>query len=84
MFFDIGSVLSHSMKYSNDFICVAGVSGGSIINILASQLAGNPNVQWAKWKVFFCDERLTPFSNSDSTYGQFKVRILNHYVDKLF
>ena len=50
-----------------------GVSGGSIINILASELASNAGVEWGKWKIYFCDERLASFSHSDSTYGQFKV-----------
>ena len=46
-----------------------GVSGGSIINILSDKLAGNTQVEWAKWKVFFCDERYVPQSDPDSTYG---------------
>jgi len=67
------------------FFCFIGVSGGSIINILASQLVENTNIEWAKWNVFFCDERLTPFTNADSTYGQFKVsdHIL-HYFKQVY
>nr|CAB3264814.1 6-phosphogluconolactonase-like [Phallusia mammillata] len=58
-------------------IFTLGVSGGSIINILASNLAENPNVNWSKWKVFFCDERLSSFSSEDSTYGQFKSKLID-------
>nr|XP_026696680.1 6-phosphogluconolactonase-like [Ciona intestinalis] len=54
-----------------------GVSGGSIIGILADKLLDNPLVEWGKWKVFFCDERLTEFSNSDSTYGQFREKLID-------
>ena len=62
-----------------NFNTFLGVSGGSIINILASQLSENLNVEWKKWRIFFCDERLTSFSNSDSTFGQFKVSEFSGY-----
>lgn len=31
---------------------------------------GLPSIetQWDKWLLFFCDERLVPFNNDDSTY----------------
>ncbi|KAG0720809.1 6-phosphogluconolactonase [Chionoecetes opilio] len=44
-----------------------GLSGGSMAKFLC---VGLPKIQtdWAKWSLFFCDERLVPFSNEDSTY----------------
>ena len=56
-----------------------GVSGGSIINILSDQLVGNNSVEWAKWKIFFCDERYVPESDPESTYGQY----FKHVIDKV-
>lgn len=53
----------------------SGVSGGSIINILAERLSKETDLEWNKWRVFFCDERLVPFNHPESTYGQFKVSV---------
>lgn len=53
-----------------------GVSGGSIINILSDKLAGNTQVEWAKWRVFFCDERHVPQSDPESTYGQYHEHVI--------
>jgi len=43
-------------------------------------LVGNPGVEWSQWKVFFCDERLVPYSSDDSTYGLYKASILASVV----
>jgi hypothetical protein len=34
--------------------------------------AGNMNVDWAKVKFFFCDERMVPLDDADSTFGVYK------------
>lgn len=49
-----------------------GLSGGSLVKYLA-QLADGLDTDWAKWKLFFCDERFVPEDNEDSTYGQYKT-----------
>lgn len=48
-----------------------GLSGGSLIKYLASG-ADKCTTEWAKWQLFFCDERFVPESDEDSTYGQYK------------
>ncbi|XP_065162519.1 6-phosphogluconolactonase [Atheta coriaria] len=48
-----------------------GVSGGSLIKLLTDALLENPDIDYAKWKIFFCDERLVPVDDSDSTYGAY-------------
>jgi len=53
-------------------IFTIGVSGGSIIKYLAQVFEKSPSIDWLKWAVFFCDERLVTFEAEDSTYGQFK------------
>ncbi|KAK0180670.1 hypothetical protein PV327_003029 [Microctonus hyperodae] len=55
-----------------------GLSGGSLIQFLAE---GLPKIttDWTKWRFFFCDERIVPFDSNDSTYGQYKL----HLMDKL-
>jgi len=46
------------------------VSGGSQPTQLASCL-GEIKTDWKKWRIFFCDERLVPSDNEDSTYGAY-------------
>lgn len=47
-----------------------GLSGGSLISILASIL---PRLQTdlKKWRFFFCDERYVPIDDPESTYGTY-------------
>lgn len=65
-----------SKSVSERGIFTLGVSGGSIINILVEKLASQ-KVDWGKWKVFFCDERLVALSDPDSTYGQYKKKLID-------
>lgn len=52
-----------------------GLSGGSLIKYLAAG-ADKCNTEWAKWQLFFCDERYVPEDDDDSTFGQFKKNFL--------
>ena len=51
-----------------------GVSGGSAAKLLCQGLPAIQAVQWDKWHVYFCDERLVPFDDADSTYKIYKVK----------
>lgn len=53
-----------------------GVSGGSVAKFLGKELPLIKEIQWDKWHVFFCDERLVPFDNDDSTYKLYKEHFL--------
>lgn len=48
-----------------------GLSGGSAAKFLCN---GLPSIKttWDKWTLFFCDERLVPFSDGDSTYKLYR------------
>ena len=48
-----------------------GLSGGSMAKFLCSGLP-SINTEWARWKLFFCDERLVPEDSPDSTWGLYK------------
>lgn len=52
-----------------------GLSGGSMAKFLCG---GLPSIQtsWDKWLLFFCDERLVPFSNDDSTYKIYQAGLV--------
>jgi len=52
-----------------------GLSGGSLAKFLCK---GLPSIQtdWARWKIFFCDERLVPEDSADSTWGLYKKQLL--------
>ena len=48
-----------------------GLSGGSMAKFLISGLA-TIQTDWARWRLFFCDERLVPVEDGDSTWGLYK------------
>lgn len=50
-----------------------GLSGGSLVSLLSQELPALPHLDCSKWVVGFCDERLVPFDDPESTYGLYKV-----------
>lgn len=50
-----------------------GLSGGSLVSILSKELPAFSNLDCSRWLVGFCDERLVPFDDPESTYGLYKV-----------
>lgn len=50
-----------------------GVSGGSLVGMLSKELTALLNLDCSRWVVGFCDERVVPFSDPESTYGLYKV-----------
>lgn len=58
------------------------ISGGSLVNVLQKCLINDPEiankVQWAKWEVYFVDERIVPLDHSDSNFGAFKAAVLDN------
>ncbi|KAK3793826.1 hypothetical protein RRG08_018331 [Elysia crispata] len=53
-----------------------GVSGGSAAKFLCNGLP-QASTDWSKWRVFFCDERLVPFSDPECTYAYYKANLLS-------
>jgi len=53
---------------------VIGLSGGSLVGLLT---AGLPSIttDWSAWHILFCDERLVPTDNSDSTFGVYRRQL---------
>lgn len=46
---------------------------------------GLPDIttDFSKWKIFFCDERLVPIDNPDSTFGLYKKQLIDAQVVNL-
>lgn len=64
---------AESIRKSQQF--KIGVSGGSLPNFLCEALP-TITTEWSKWRVFFCDERLVPFSDPESTYHVYMEKLL--------
>ncbi|KAB5530680.1 hypothetical protein PHYPO_G00132150 [Pangasianodon hypophthalmus] len=54
-----------------------GLSGGSLVSILSKELPAMPNLDCSRWLVGFCDERLVPFDDPESTYGLYKNQLFS-------
>ncbi|XP_050520590.1 6-phosphogluconolactonase isoform X1 [Daktulosphaira vitifoliae] len=54
-----------------------GLSGGSVVSLLSEYLA-KVETDWSKWRFFFCDERLVPFDDAESTYAQYRNKFIGH------
>ncbi|GLV33948.1 6-phosphogluconolactonase [Carabus blaptoides fortunei] len=69
----IEKVSNSSISENNAFN--VGVSGGSLVKFLTS---GLPKIKtdFSKWKIFFCDERVVPVDNPDSTFGVYKQDLI--------
>ncbi|XP_034177693.1 6-phosphogluconolactonase [Osmia lignaria lignaria] len=61
--------------FANGDTLKVGLSGGSVVNLLAQSLP-NITTDWSKWYFFFCDERIVPFDSNDSTYGEYKSKLI--------
>lgn len=55
-----------------------GLSGGSVAKIVSQGLRDRKDVEWSAWRVFYCDERLVPFSDGDSTHALFQRELFDH------
>ncbi|XP_067001153.2 6-phosphogluconolactonase [Anabrus simplex] len=64
-----------SKAIEKDDVFKVGLSGGSLTKFLAY---GLPKIEtdWSKWRLFFCDERVVPTENADSTYGVYKTSLI--------
>ncbi|NXS03366.1 6PGL phosphogluconolactonase, partial [Oxylabes madagascariensis] len=55
-----------------------GLSGGSLVPLLARELppalSAAPGADPSRWLVAFCDERLVPVEDPESTEGAYRVR----------
>ncbi|XP_053658553.1 6-phosphogluconolactonase [Anopheles marshallii] len=67
-------------KYANETLAKQdkfrlGVSGGSLADILCEGMS-DLRSDFSKWQIFFCDERVVPVADKESTFGIFKRDLL--------
>ncbi|KAM8972793.1 6-phosphogluconolactonase [Pelodytes ibericus] len=67
-------VILNESQGSNGF--KLGLSGGSLVQLLSRELPNTPGLRTEGWKVAVCDERLVPFSDPESTYGEYKRHLV--------
>lgn len=86
---ELGPVLAHLVAsraekaISSNGRFTLGLSGGSLVTLLSKELLGLPQLDCSKWVVGFCDERLVPSDDPESTYGLYKVCISEHLLTSL-
>ncbi|XP_056143432.1 6-phosphogluconolactonase [Lampris incognitus] len=82
---ELGPVLAHLVAsraekaISSNARFTLGLSGGSLVSMLSKELLRLPDLDCSKWVVGFCDERVVPFDDPESTYGLYK----NHLFTKI-
>ncbi|KAI1884316.1 hypothetical protein AGOR_G00225170 [Albula goreensis] len=80
---DLGPALARLVTARADRACQSGsgrfsvgVSGGSLVGMLSKELTALPALDCSRWVIGFCDERVVPFSDPESTYGLYKDQLL--------
>lgn len=48
-----------------------------MIQFLTKCLA-NIKTEWGKWRFFFCDERVLPIDDAESTYGIYRTNLIGN------
>uniref|UniRef100_A0A5K3FJL9 6-phosphogluconolactonase n=1 Tax=Mesocestoides corti TaxID=53468 RepID=A0A5K3FJL9_MESCO len=54
-----------------------GLSGGSMPSIISSGLIALDDVDWSRVHFFFCDERIVPFDDPESTFGIYQKELFS-------
>ncbi|KAF5103712.1 hypothetical protein D0Z03_000084 [Geotrichum reessii] len=67
---------NEAIKAHGDFSIA--LSGGSLVSVLRKGLLDHPEINWAKWTIFFADERIVPLDHEDSNYGLTKRELLDY------
>lgn len=75
---ELGKLIEKTAKDSieNNGIFLIGFSGGSLVGFLTTAL---PKIKtdFSKWRIFFCDERVVPVSDPESTFGVYKKAFID-------
>lgn len=67
--------LNLMLNDEESFSCMHSMSGGSLPDFFC-QVASQLNVDWARVKFIFCDERMLPEDDPESTFGVYKTKLI--------
>ncbi|XP_063787644.1 6-phosphogluconolactonase isoform X3 [Pseudophryne corroboree] len=70
----LSQLLVHESRGKNSFHL--GLSGGSLVQLLSRELPKTAGLNTEGWKVAMCDERLVPFTDPESTYGEYQRHLV--------
>lgn len=71
-------IVARAQQATSERSCFSiGLSGGSVAKIISLGLRDRKDVDWSAWNVFYCDERLVPFSDGDSTHAFFQKELFD-------
>ncbi|XP_053320270.1 6-phosphogluconolactonase [Spea bombifrons] len=71
----LSQLLVNESQGSNGF--TLGLSGGSLVQLLSRELPKTSGLHTEGWKVALCDERLLPFTDPESTYGEYQRHLIS-------
>ncbi|XP_073478603.1 6-phosphogluconolactonase [Aquarana catesbeiana] len=74
----LSQLLVHESRGKSNFSL--GLSGGSLVQLLSRELPKTAGLNTEGWKVAMCDERLVPFTDPESTYGEYLRQLVPHGV----
>ena len=64
------------LKSGSPSTFIVGLSGGSLPKFFLAAAKQTTNINWSSVKFIFCDERLVPFDDKESTFGVFKEKVI--------
>ncbi|XP_068130573.1 6-phosphogluconolactonase [Hyperolius riggenbachi] len=70
----LSQLLHHESRGRSHF--TLGLSGGSLVQLLSRELPKTVGLNTEGWKVVMCDERLVPFTDPESTYGEYQRQLV--------
>jgi len=76
---ELAKVIQEAVDRSTGAKFTIGLSGGSLPQTVAAVLP-RITTDWKKWVFFFCDERVVPYDDKESTFGVYKQQVLNGTV----
>ncbi|TGZ62164.1 hypothetical protein CRM22_007587 [Opisthorchis felineus] len=74
----ISGLLEKSSSLNKTFSI--GLSGGSMARLISPSLRKLSNFQWSSVHFFYCDERLVPVTDPESTHGLYEKELFSHIV----
>ncbi|XP_055596219.1 6-phosphogluconolactonase [Uranotaenia lowii] len=89
-FYRVGDAICDEMlglleKFANETLAKQeffrlGVSGGSVATVLSEGMY-DLRSDFSRWQIFFCDERIVPEDDKESTYGIYKRDLLDQHPE---